>query len=99
MEYKMKPTVTIQELNRELCERGFGTDELRYILFDSDYSNDGYKRLYIEDDPEFDDCFVEDTSEEEKEYYIHQFNIRKAATLILREYFPNESYVLIDVTW
>lgn len=99
MKYAMMPVIRIRDLEDAL-DAQYGSDflsrddSLREILFDDQYCNDSAKKLYILDVEEWDDSFLEYDWFNE-----HKWRIRNCVLTFLQDLFPDQEYVMIDVTW
>jgi hypothetical protein len=69
---------------------GVEIEEIRSILFDDNYINDSYKRYYFEEDDEYNGYSWENEENIKARNLVNQF---------LREEFPGETEILIDVSW
>lgn len=86
MKYKKMVTINIYDLEEALVQQ-YGSEgfrKLRDTLFYSDFMNDCYKQYWFDDD--------------------YDENVDNAAILncvnaFLRDIFPDEESVLIDVSW
>ena len=86
MKYKKMITISIYDLEEALVQQ-YGSEEfsdLRNILFYEDYMNDCYKQYWFDDDLD------------EKEDNAAIINCING---FLRDIFPDEERVLIDVSW
>ena len=92
MKHRIMPVIDIYDLE-EAIEIQFGEEilahyETRQLLFDDHFMNDCYMRYY------FGDVFDADEFDDENQSYvlnlINQF---------LRDEFPGQDVVLVDVSW
>jgi hypothetical protein len=99
MKYKMMPVIWVGDLREALIAQ-YGpdflnrNDNLRNILFDDQYCNDVAKKLNIYDIEEWDDSYLTYEWFDER-----QWRIRNCVLTFLQDLFPNQEYVMIDVTW
>ena len=99
IEFEMLPVVSVYSLEEELIKREIieQSDSLSQILWEGDYMNDSYKRLYVgteygEDEEEQDG--IDHGDEDEVKYY----KVRQALREILQEAGIGTS-CLVDVSW
>lgn len=95
MKYEMMPVVDANELERILIAQygpnAMGNqDFMANVLFGDEYNNDSYKSYYFQEDEEFTGKFWQD---EEK------IRIRNCVNSILRDLFPDQERILVDVSW
>ena len=86
MKYKKMITINIYDLEEALVQQ-YGSEEfsdLRNILFYEDFMNDCYKQYW------FDDDYNEN---------VENGAILNCVNTFLRDAFPDEERVLIDVSW
>lgn len=69
---------------------GVEIEEIRNLLFYDDYTNDCFKKYYFDDDYEYEGNSWENEEDIKTKNLINQ---------LLRETFPGETEVLIDVSW
>ena len=99
MKYKMMPVIWVEDLHEALIAQ-YGpdflnrNDNLRNILFDDQYCNDVAKELNIYDIEKWDDSYLTYEWFDER-----QWRIRNCVLAFLQDLFPNQEYVMIDVTW
>ena len=84
MKYTFAPVIDIRELEKVLeTQYDIDTDDLRSILFRDDYYNDCFKKYYFR-------TAWKSHEEEPIEVCVKTF---------LQDVFPNNDYVMIDVSW
>lgn len=69
---------------------GIEINEIRSLLFNDDYMNDCFKTYYFGEDDEYKGYSWQNEEDIKTKNLINQF---------LRETFPNETEILIDVSW
>lgn len=69
---------------------GVEIEEIRSLLFGDSYVNDSFKNYYFEEDDEYNGYSWENEEDIKARNLINQF---------LREEFPGETNILIDVSW
>ena len=94
MKHKIMPVINIYDLEKAI-EIQFGEEilahyELRQLLFGDQYMNDVYVRHCFDDDIEYHGYSWEDENEISVCNLINQF---------LRDEFPGQDAVLVDVSW
>ena len=83
-------------------EYGYAIDDLRGLMWPSDYANDSYKRLYFGTDYQ---SYLRRELEEERKSEncdpecVLEYEQKIAVCEILQRAFPSISSILVDVSW
>ena len=103
MKYSTEIVITIDDLADALYElNDISQDEkdrLAFALFDSNYSNDCCKRYPIDWDLKELRHYIMTNDWSQNFEYLRSTEIQYAAQYFLQKEFPNQNYVLIDVSW
>lgn len=86
MNYEIAPIVTVKDIVEKYNNTNPPEEigDIRFLFWDTDFSNDSYKKLYLEED----------------EYNNNWKDIaRNGVIRMLREIFPEYNYILVDVSW
>ena len=90
MKYKNEIAVNIYDLQEALVlqyREDFADLELRNIMFGDFYSNDCYKKFYFDEDILYSPEEYDDGS------------ILCSIITFLKDIFPDQKYILVDITW
>lgn len=91
MEVEMVPVVSCYELE-DAVNKQFGCEiaELANLLFDTEYSNDCYKRFWFQSMEKYEGRFWQNEED---------IRLRNLVRAYLQDILPDYKYVLIDVSW
>lgn len=93
--YDLQDELIIRPATKEIIE---DEDNLRALLFGEDFSNDCYKRLYVEEyEKQYPDEFIDFEGNLDIEYR-NRYIVEHEIYLILKEYNITES-VIVDISW
>ena len=91
MKYEKIPVIDIEDL-REAVNHQYNIyiDDIRALLFDTDYMNDSYKRYRLNDQEQYSGFWWQDEE---------SIRLKNCVNAFLTDMFPDVDYILIDISW